>query len=88
MIQKWNPAKRMYELYEAPSGYITLFETDMDKPINCASCGKQITFGEGYSSMQIHNAVGMGYSVCADCHDAEIKEELRFRRIESEEKIS
>lgn len=79
MIQKWNPAKRKYEPYQPPAGYITLFETDMDKPISCAGCGKQITFGEGYSSLQIQNGMGMGYSVCESCHDAELKEELRYR---------
>lgn len=79
MIQKWDPVKRKYEPYQPPAGYITLFETDMDKPISCAGCGKRITFGEGYSSMQIHNAMGMGYSVCWDCHATEREEELRCR---------
>lgn len=79
MVQKWNPVARQYEAYTPPAGYITLHETDMDKPINCARCGKQITFGEGYSSLQIHNGMGVGYSVCESCYDAELKEELRYR---------
>ncbi len=80
MIQKWNPAKQAYEPYKPPAGCITLIESDMDKLISCACCGKQITFGEGYSSMQIHNAAGMGYCVCPRCHDAERMEELKYRR--------
>lgn len=79
MIQKWNPEKRVYQPYQPPAGYITLYETDMEKPVNCARCGRQITFGEGYSSMQIHNAMGMGYSVCVYCYNAELEEELKYR---------
>ena len=79
MIQKWDPAARKYNPYQPPAGYITLYETDMGKPFSCAGCGKKIIFGEGYSSLQIHNGMGMGYSVCESCHDAELKEELRYR---------
>ena len=78
-MKKWNPEKHEYEPYVAPQGYVTLYEVDMNTPINCAACGKQLTFGEGYSSMQIHNDYGMGYSVCPECHEAELLEELKFR---------
>lgn len=78
-IQKWNPATQKYDPYQPPKGYISMFETDMDKLINCAGCGSEITFGECYTSMQIHNSMGMGYSVCESCHEAELKEEMKYR---------
>lgn len=81
MIQKWDPSKRKYEPYQPPADNVSLYETDMDKVISCAGCGKQITFGEGYSSLQIHNAMGMGYSVCESCHDAELKKKLWYEGV-------
>ena len=77
MIQKWNPELHKYEPYDPPPGYITKYENDMDRLINCASCGKQITFGEGYSSLHIHDYFGFGYSVCENCHESELQEERR-----------
>ena len=76
---KWNDAKGKYELYEVPADWeCRLAEEDMDKIVNCASCGKEIRFGECYTSMEIHNVWGFGYAVCPECYQKEI--ERRFDR--------
>ena len=76
-MQKWNPEKQAYEPYTPTPGRVTLYESDMDQPINCAACGRKLTFGEGYSSQQIHNSIGLGYSVCESCHVAEMAAALK-----------
>ncbi|MBR3020441.1 MAG: hypothetical protein IKH57_25820 [Clostridia bacterium] len=85
-MKKWNPENHEYERYSPPPGYITIYETDMETPINCAACGKHLTFGEGYSSMQIHNDYGMGYTVCPSCHETELQEEMKCRGISHTER--
>lgn len=68
MAKKWNPAKNQYEPYTIPQGWFCpLLIDDMDAFVNCASCGNEIRFGEGYSSHLIHSEMGMGYSVCGEC---------------------
>jgi hypothetical protein len=50
----------------------------MDEPCNCALCGREMTYGEGYTSLQVHTPTGFGYTVCKDCHfDVELP--ARFR---------
>lgn len=81
MLRKWNYKTNVYDHYEIPNDWnVSIFETDMGTTINCAECGKRISFGEGYTSRKIHSFSGMGYSVCKDCYDKEIEEELRILR--------
>lgn len=83
-IKKWNFLKRAYEPYTPPAGRISLYEPVMETPIVCASCGKQMTFGDGYTSSELHNSFGMGYTVCVSCHEAEMAE--RLKALEEERK--
>ena len=78
MLRKWNYKTHEYDPYEVPDEWnVSTFESDMDTIVNCAECGKLITFGQGYTSRKIHTPFGMGYVVCKDCYDKEIEEELR-----------
>ena len=86
-MEKWKPEKRQYEPYIPPLGYVTLYEADMAQLCNCAACGKEITFGSGYTSQQIHNDFGIGYTVCESCHEAELQEELKYRGIPFKERF-
>ena len=86
-MKKWNPEKRQYEPYIPPPGYVTLYEADMDQRCNCAACGKEITFGSGFTSQQIHNDLGLGYTVCESCHEIELKEELKYRSVPHSERF-
>lgn len=77
MLRKWNYKTNEYDPYEVPDDWdVSTFETDMGSIVNCAECGKSITFGQGYTSKKIHTRFGMGYAVCKDCYDKEIEEEL------------
>lgn len=74
--KKWDPKKRVYNDYEIPDDWnCKTYSDDMGEVINCAQCGKKITFGEGYCSRQIHTKMGFGYSVCEDCYERETQEE-------------
>ena len=41
---------------------------EMDDLINCPHCGKEIKFGDSYTSHEIHTPLGMGYAVCEECY--------------------
>lgn len=69
VLKKWNYEKQEYEPYEVPYDWnVATFETDMEKIINCAGCGRKIMYGDCYTSRTIHTNMGMGYSVCGECY--------------------
>lgn len=71
-IQKWNYDTRSYDPYDIPEGArILLVTDDMDKKIDCTSCFRPITFGESYTSQEIHTSIGFGYPVCDNCYALE-----------------
>ncbi len=79
-IRKWNFEKREYEDYVVPEGKVPMFySTDMNELGNCASCGRDIKYGDCYTSRQLHTLSGMGYSVCPDCHAKEVRKEREAR---------
>lgn len=78
-IGKWNYETKTYDPYTPPEGNIVLYSEDMDELINCAQCGKELSFGEGYTSKEIHTSVGFGYPVCTDCYDQEILRDKESR---------
>jgi len=69
---KWNCNLHRYETCEIPEG-ASIYETDLSTPIECAACGKEIPYGESYTSMEIHTPSGLGYGVCHDCYLREIR---------------
>lgn len=80
-LRKWNLKKRKYEPHEIPDDWnIKIYSNDMEEKHNCAGCGKEMTFGEGYTSRFIHNITGFGFNVCPECHEKELEEEVIFRR--------
>lgn len=74
MAGKWNPTTKTYEPYELPTG-ASLYETDMEKAVVCAGCGDSLLYGDGYTSLQIHTGMGMGYCVCGECYQKERDDE-------------
>lgn len=65
---KWDYATHKYTPHRIPEDWkCPLTCASMDTPVNCASCGQEMTFGDGYTSRVIHNAVGFGYYVCEEC---------------------
>lgn len=70
MAQKWNWKTHEYEHYKLPLNS-TMFQFDMDDIVACAGCGKQMKYGESYTSLEIHNSMGLGYAVCEECYNEE-----------------
>lgn len=73
--RKWSYISHSYAFYQLPEG-ACLYTSNMDKVISCAQCGHHLTYGNSYSSLEIHNKYGLGYGVCGNCHDAEMKRRL------------
>lgn len=75
-IQKWNFKTREYEPYEVPDEWhIKTFSMDMDEIVNCPHCGREFTFGDCYTSRQMHIGLGGAFAVCAECYRKEWEEE-------------
>lgn len=72
-LKRWNYEAHTYEDYQIPDDWHCLsYSRDMDEVVNCPHCGREITFGDGYTSMEIHNGIGGGYAVCTSCHIEEM----------------
>jgi len=68
-LRRWDERRREYYPYHVPDDWKLLcYSADMDEPCNCALCGKKMTYGEGYTSFQVHTEMGLAYTVCEDCH--------------------
>ncbi len=73
-MQKYNYETEKYDPYEVPEDWqVSTYEIDMDKFINCASCGKKVRFGSCYTSTLIHTEHGVAYAVDRDCYDEEME---------------
>lgn len=82
-LKKWNYERHDYEDYLIPGDWkVSMYEEDMNTPVNCAHCGKLLPFGDCYTSQEIHNAMGMGYAVCENCYDEEVKRRNKTRAVE------
>lgn len=76
MLQKWSPARKTYLPYMIPGNWkVSTYETNMAAVVNCAACGQRLSFGDSYTSRQIHTPVGMGFAVCGKCYEREWEEE-------------
>ena len=74
---KWNYKDGDHYLYKLPEKAATY--RDMNDEVQCASCGKLLKFGDCYTSYEIQTLdFGMGYGVCEECYDEEIKRRLEF----------
>lgn len=80
-LRKWNYVKHDYEPYVIPyNWHCPMMAIDMREIVNCASCGKVMTFGEGYTSRVIHSMLGFGYCVCKSCMEKEWAAENAARK--------
>lgn len=83
-LRKWNYETHEYDLYQVPDTWVlVLYTQDMELPVNCAQCGKEMTFGEGYTSKEIHTPVGFGYPVCEQDYEKEVERDQANRRREA-----
>ena len=71
-LSKWNYKKHKYDDFEVPNNWNCLtYSDDMDKVVNCPHCGKELKFGDTYTSLEIHTNIGFGYGVCKECYQEE-----------------
>ena len=70
-LDKWNYETHTYDKVSLPNLNYKLYSKDMNEVINCPHCGKELKYGEGYTSLEFHNNFGFGYAVCKDCYDTE-----------------
>lgn len=64
---RWNEDEENYHVFSVPDRAST-YEADLDTKVSCANCGKEIEFGKGFTSRNIHNGAGLGYAVCTACY--------------------
>ena len=79
VLNKWDYANGEYVPHRVPAEWkVSLCEADMDNIVNCASCGKELPYGETYTSMEIRTAgMGFGYAVCDECYNKETERRLQ-----------
>lgn len=71
-IRKYNSKTREVEKHYVPKEWrLALWNTRMDEVVNCAGCGKEILFGECYTSRYLFNGAGLGYGMCLLCYAKE-----------------
>lgn len=72
-VSRWDWEKERYNTEIIPDDRkISLYSDDMDKQIQCVTCGTWVRFGDTYTSMEIHNFMGFGFMVCEECHGREM----------------
>ena len=75
VLRRWDEWRGVYAPWLVPAERkVMIYSDDMDELCACARCGKRVTFGECYTSQQIHTYFGIGYAVCPECHELELAE--------------
>lgn len=78
--KKWNYVTHSYDDYYVPIDKVLItWSDDLGAKINCCQCLKEITYGDSYVSLEVHNEAGMGYAVCEDCYDQEWIRRNKFK---------
>lgn len=84
--EKWNYKEHKYEEVEINDN-CPLYERNLDRIINCANCGREVKYGETYTSRKYHNPLGFGYPVCEECYVGERNEEREWKEKEKKTEI-
>lgn len=81
VLRRWDRVAREYVPYRVPASWkVSCYETDMDVRVNCAGCGREMPWGETYTSLEIHTEGGSGYGVCEACYLEEAARERKAGR--------
>ena len=81
ILNKYDRETHEYKHYEVPDDWnIKLFTDDMDMIVNCVQCGKELRYGNCYTSLEVHNHIGFGYPVCERCYQKEWKRRKKNER--------
>jgi len=72
---------KQYVPYKIPEGCnCRTFSPDLSEKVNCINCGKELTYGESYTSHQFHDQRGFGFAECEDCYYDYMPEYLRQKK--------
>lgn len=79
ILRKWDYETHKYLKHEIPDNwYVPLISKVGDK-VNCPHCGKEIIFGETFTSLEIHTPVGLGYGVCDKCYQEKWNRKRKYK---------
>ena len=82
VLRRWDEWREVYAPWLVPAERkVMIYSDDMDELCACARCGKSVTFGECYTSQQIHTHAGFGYAVCPECHELELAERAAAEKV-------
>ena len=81
ILNKWNYETHKYDQYSVPDEWnCQTYSSDMKEIVNCPHCGKELGFGNTYTSLEIHTPVfGFGYGVCRECHEKELERRRKYK---------
>lgn len=79
VLGKWNYETHEYDPYEIPDEWNVPLITELEEIINCPHCGREVKYGETYTSKEIHNKVGFGYPVCDKCYEEEWERRRKYK---------
>ena len=72
ILKRWDYGTHTYKDFEVPDERrVATYMPDMSLPVDCASCGVTLPYGETFTSLEIHTEHGFGFGVCHECYHAE-----------------
>lgn len=72
-MQKYDFITKQYTPYTPPQNGRYDIMARPNEGLNCAACGHIINEYNAYTSAAIQNDIGMGYLICKNCYDHELK---------------
>lgn len=71
-LKKWSTSSHQYIQQEIPDEWnCKMYSNNMKEIVNCPHCGKELEFGQTFTSLEFHNFLGLGYGVCKSCYEKE-----------------
>lgn len=72
-LRRYDWKASAYAPYLVPASWrVEKYLQSYEEPVNCAGCGKQLKWGETFTSAEIHDMAGLGYGICGECYDSEL----------------
>ena len=72
-MQKYDFMTKQYTPYTPPQHGRYDIMVYSNEELNCAACGRIINGYNAYTSAAIQNDIGIGYLICKNCYDHELK---------------
>ncbi len=85
-MKKWDPDRHCYDPHPYPDDWrVSFYCADMYELVNCACCGKELTYGDSFTSQELYDGSGLfGMAVCPKCREAEWERERNRARRQEE----